>query len=96
MTASRGRTTAISQVADAAKHAPGAPVTVRVTVEERAVELMIVNPAAPYAGPMPPPRGHGLVGMAERARSLGGSIYAGPDPTVGGWTVTATLPWSRP
>jgi signal transduction histidine kinase len=35
--------------------------------------------------------GYGLVGMIERARLLGGTCEAGPDPGRG-WTVTATLP----
>ena len=32
--------------------------------------------------------GYGLLGMAERAKLLGGACKAGPDP-VGGWTVEA-------
>lgn len=35
--------------------------------------------------------GYGLLGMEERAKMLGGSCQAGPDP-AGGWTVAATLP----
>jgi signal transduction histidine kinase len=35
--------------------------------------------------------GYGLLGMAERAKLLGGVCQAGPDPD-GGWTVEATLP----
>jgi signal transduction histidine kinase len=35
--------------------------------------------------------GYGLVGMAERASLLGGTLQAGPDPD-GGWTVDAVLP----
>jgi signal transduction histidine kinase len=35
--------------------------------------------------------GYGLVGMAERAKLLGGTLEAGPSP-AGGWTVTAVLP----
>ncbi|MGW5396926.1 sensor histidine kinase [Streptomyces sp. NPDC003952] len=35
--------------------------------------------------------GYGLVGMAERAEALGGSLSAGPAPE-GGWLVTALLP----
>jgi len=35
--------------------------------------------------------GYGLVGMAERAMLLGGTLEAGPRPD-GGWTVTAVLP----
>jgi signal transduction histidine kinase len=35
--------------------------------------------------------GYGLVGMAERAHLLGGSLEAGPGPDRG-WTITAVLP----
>lgn len=35
--------------------------------------------------------GYGLMGMAERAKLLGGSLQAGPGPERG-WTVTAVLP----
>jgi signal transduction histidine kinase len=37
------------------------------------------------------PSGFGLAGMAERARLLGGSFAAGPDPGEG-WSVRAVLP----
>ena len=39
--------------------------------------------------------GYGLLGMAERAKLLGGACEAGPDP-AGGWTVEATLPCEVP
>jgi len=39
--------------------------------------------------------GYGLLGMAERAKLLGGACQAGPDP-LGGWTVEATLPREVP
>jgi signal transduction histidine kinase len=39
--------------------------------------------------------GYGLVGMAERAMLLGGTLQAGPSPD-GGWTVTAVLPRGIP
>ena len=39
--------------------------------------------------------GYGLLGMAERAKLLGGACQAGPDPH-GGWTVEATLPREVP
>jgi signal transduction histidine kinase len=44
-------------------------------------------------GAQPGARGHGfgLTGMAERARSLGGTFTAGPSPD-GGWQVVAELP----
>ncbi|MEU1005181.1 sensor histidine kinase [Streptomyces tibetensis] len=38
--------------------------------------------------------GFGLIGMRERARSVGGTLDAGPGP-AGGFEVTATLPLSR-
>lgn len=39
--------------------------------------------------------GYGLLGMAERAKLLGGSLTAGPAPTRG-WTVNATIPRQAP
>ena len=39
----------------------------------------------------PGPDGFGLVGMAERAKVLGGTLEAGPRPG-GGWSVAAVLP----
>ncbi len=44
------------------------------------------------------PAGHGtfgIVGMRERAESLGGSLFAGPAPS-GGWLVRAELPLEHP
>lgn len=49
---------------------------------------------APLPGPDHP--GHGLRGMAERARLLGGELTAGPDGEDGGWRVRALLPWRSP
>ncbi|WP_435223115.1 sensor histidine kinase [Streptomyces sp. Tue6028] len=44
------------------------------------------GPTQVYAGP-----GHGLIGMRERAATVGGRLYAGPRPE-GGFSVTAELP----
>jgi signal transduction histidine kinase len=38
--------------------------------------------------------GFGVIGMAERARALGGTLHAGPDGA--GWSVRADLPAGRP
>ncbi|MFJ9737017.1 sensor histidine kinase [Streptomyces sp. NPDC101166] len=46
------------------------------------------------AGPSDGTPGFGLVGMRERARSVGGTLDAGPGPAEG-FEVTATLPLSR-
>lgn len=39
--------------------------------------------------------GHGLVGMAERVRLLGGELSAGPSGTRQGWAVRARVPVSE-
>ncbi|MEU0412915.1 histidine kinase [Streptomyces griseorubiginosus] len=44
-------------------------------------------------GPSDGPPGFGLIGMRERARSVGGTLDAGPGPAEG-FEVTATLPLS--
>jgi signal transduction histidine kinase len=74
---------------NAAKHAPGAEVCV--TVEQRMGELVVrvVNgaggPSVAVSG------GHGLVGLGERVRTLGGRLTAGPR-LDGGFEVEAVLP----
>jgi signal transduction histidine kinase len=69
---------------NAAKHAPGRPVTVHVAVGA-AVGLCVASSGRPREG-----RGLGLDGMRERAESLGGALTAGPGGP--GWVVRAELP----
>lgn len=77
-------------VTNAIRHAHHATrVSVEVTGEDGVVRLRVHDDgeaARPGAGV-----GYGLLGMAERAKLLGGACQAGPDP-AGGWTVEATLP----
>jgi signal transduction histidine kinase len=78
-------------VTNAVRHARDATrVTVRVADEDEQVRLTVRDDgdASPTGHT---PAGYGLVGMAERASLLGGSLQAGPDPD-GGWTVDALLP----
>ncbi|MGW3241799.1 sensor histidine kinase [Streptomyces sp. NPDC001070] len=54
------------------------------------------RPWRAMAAPKPPaelpaPAGYGLIGMRERARSVGGTLTAGPSPE-GGFAVAAVLP----
>jgi signal transduction histidine kinase len=91
---------------NAARHAPGAPVAVRLAVGPAAVRLTVDNAPAPSStAPSstgaqraePVPRagsglGLGLISMRERAESVGGSCQAGPGGS--GWLVEATLPLS--
>ncbi|MBB4773955.1 sensor histidine kinase [Actinomadura livida] len=83
------------------RHAPGARVNVEVSRDEAIVWLGVVNgPPGALGGPRRdgrapgtplPGGGHGLVGMRERAASLGGELTARPTPE-GGFAVTANLP----
>ncbi|MGY0486567.1 sensor histidine kinase [Streptomyces sp. WG-D5] len=63
---------------NAAKHAPGQPVTVTVTVVANRLRATITNPL-PTTAPAQPPvsTGRGTAGMAERVLSLGGTFSAG-------------------
>jgi signal transduction histidine kinase len=83
---------------NAQRHAPGAPVDVRVLADDAAVVVEVVNSGV---GAIPSPRtaadgsGFGLVGMRERVRLLGGRLDAGPTDG-GGYALTARLPLELP
>lgn len=83
-------------LANAVKHAPGAPVVVELDVNAESVWLRVCNgptTAGPGSLVAPPPRGgFGLDGMAQRAALLGGSLQAGPDGA--GWEVSVRVPGS--
>jgi signal transduction histidine kinase len=76
---------------NAVRHARGATrVGIDVRREGDAVKLRVSDDGQTEPGPAPEP-GFGLLGMAERAQLLGGSLSAGPGPE-GGWVVEAVLP----
>ena len=76
---------------NAVRHARGATrVGIDVRREGDAVRLRVSDDGQTEPGPAPAP-GFGLLGMAERAQLLGGSLSAGPGPE-GGWVVEAVLP----
>jgi signal transduction histidine kinase len=78
-------------VTNAVRHARDATrITVHVADEDEQVRLTVRDDGAANGTGRTPP-GYGLLGMAERASLLGGSLQAGPDPDSG-WTVTALLP----
>jgi signal transduction histidine kinase len=80
---------------NARKHAPGAPVVVRVTgAPSDGISLEVRNPAVPRAGDPLPPSGLGLTGLAERAELAGGTLTSGVDRS-GDFVVRAWLPWQR-
>ncbi|MFJ8621551.1 sensor histidine kinase [Kitasatospora sp. NPDC093550] len=77
---------------NARKHAPAAPVAVRVGYGAPATTVEVRNgpaeapPDAPVVG-----GGYGLVGLGERVGALGGHLEAGPDGS-GGFRLSARLP----
>jgi signal transduction histidine kinase len=76
---------------NAVRHARSATrVGIDLRREGDAVRLRVSDDGQTEQGPAPEP-GFGLLGMAERAQILGGSLSAGPGPE-GGWVVEAVLP----
>ncbi|MFE9387853.1 sensor histidine kinase [Streptomyces sp. NPDC006784] len=82
-------------LANVVRHAPGARTRVSVTVpDEGWLSVLVVNSASPEpeAAPLETTgTGHGLVGMRERVRLVGGSLQVGALPE-GGFRVAARLP----
>ncbi|MFE4593162.1 sensor histidine kinase [Streptomyces laurentii] len=76
---------------NATKHAPGLPVTVTITVDDADLRIEVRNPLAttpPAHAPVS--TGTGLVSMAERVTTMGGTLDA--TRADGAYVVTATLP----
>ncbi|SOE03816.1 sensor histidine kinase [Blastococcus haudaquaticus] len=74
---------------NAGKHAPGAPVCITVDRPGDRLVVSVVNGAGGSGQPVS--GGYGLVGLAERVRTLGGRFSAGPR-LDGGFAVEAVLP----
>jgi signal transduction histidine kinase len=75
------------------RHAPGARTTVVVDLGSDSLDLEIVNEKSAEPGELSEPDrvGHGLHGMRERVRLLGGSLETGVSDE-GGYRVAARLP----
>jgi signal transduction histidine kinase len=75
-------------LANAARHAPGNPVQVAARGFPNRLELLIRNRRN---GPVKASRGHGVIGMRERAALLGGELTARPHGDD--FVVAASLPF---
>ncbi|MEE2037302.1 histidine kinase [Nocardiopsis sp. CT-R113] len=75
---------------NAAKHAPGAEVTVRLHHGLHQVEVEVANEPVPAPSVPMPQSGFGLTGLHERVVLAGGSLSAGVCPD-GGWRLRAIL-----
>jgi signal transduction histidine kinase len=84
--------TAQEAMTNVRKHAPGAPVTVRLIYHPDDVSLSVDNGAAPVAVPRPladSGGGYGLTGLRERAELCGGVLTA--QPSADGYRVEIRL-----
>jgi len=85
---------------NAAKHAAGQSVAVRLDYSDTDVRLTVRNDLPPGTGPdgeagmSTVNGGYGLTGMRERLRLLNGTLQAGRRDNQ--WIVTAELPRSQP
>ncbi|MEV5875100.1 histidine kinase [Streptomyces sp. NPDC052101] len=75
-------------LSNALKHA-GTPVAVRVATTGGHLEITVENPLGTARGPRPG-GGHGLRGVADRVRLLGGTAEAGPSADL--WRLSVRLP----
>ncbi|MFC7343604.1 sensor histidine kinase [Saccharopolyspora griseoalba] len=77
---------------NAAKHAPGAEIRVRLSDQADALRIVVSNdaPGRPTGEPVDS-GGAGLSGLTERVRTVGGELTAGPSED-GGFELVASLP----
>jgi signal transduction histidine kinase len=78
-------------LSNAARHAPGAAISVVVEQEAPYVRITVKNDPPATSQPRADGSGHGLTGMRERVALLGGQLRTGPEPD-GGFAVRAVLP----
>jgi signal transduction histidine kinase len=94
--------TAQEALVNAAKHAPGQPISIRLDYGRDDVSLTVVNdlpgdgqlPDASLVCPSTVDGGYGLTGMRERLRLLNGTLVTGPQD--GHWVVAAGIPQAAP
>ena len=81
---------------NAMKHAPGAPLEIRVALSGDELTISADNDAVTAASPIAETGSRlGLTSMRDRVEALGGSLTAGPSPS-GGFSVRARLPLGAP
>ena len=81
-------------ITNARKHAPGAPVSIRLEFGPKATTLRVTNGLCPDTDTTNALQttggGFGLQGMRERIELLGGQVAA--EPSASGWTVQVAVP----
>jgi signal transduction histidine kinase len=77
---------------NAMKHAPGAPLELRLTQSGAALTISAHNASVATASSIAATGSRlGLANMRDRVEALGGTLAAGPDPD-GGFSLRARLP----
>lgn len=76
---------------NASKHAPGAEVRVHLGEDDGALRITVRNGAPSESVVDVGEGGHGLAGLSERVRMVGGTLEAGPSED-GGYRLSAVLP----
>jgi signal transduction histidine kinase len=76
---------------NAGKHAPGAAVSITLDYLPAELAVVVVNQRPTRPATAMPSGGHGLVGLRERVRAVGGDLRAEPR-LDGGFAVRAVLP----
>jgi signal transduction histidine kinase len=81
-------------MANAAKHAPGSPMTVWIGVDDPGLHITCTNECTPGVVMLELPKGgNGIPGMRERVDRVGGTIRAGHEGKS--WVVRADLPLAQ-
>jgi len=78
---------------NALRHSDASRADVRLRCELTALEIVVFNDGCRTPNGQPTAAGNGLIGMRERALSLGGEFSAGP-VDLDGWLVHARLPYA--
>ena len=78
-----------------ARHAGPVCVQLRIVHGEHAAECRVTNDPGTARNGETPSTGMGIIGMAERAHSVGGTVQTGPTGD-GGFSVLVELPYRRP
>lgn len=78
---------------NAARYAPGSPVSVQVTAGPDTLTVTVDDDGPPPGRSAVAGQGTGLglAGMGERVQAVGGTVHAGPRPG-GGWRTAVTVP----
>ncbi|MFD8509527.1 sensor histidine kinase [Streptomyces antimycoticus] len=83
---------------NAVRHAPGTRVRITLVRDEGELSVAAVDDGPRGEGEpltVPVETGYGIVGMRERARSVAGTLSAGPREDGPGFAIRAALPWGR-